>query len=82
MYEASPGKRSVPLPRGLRAWAASNTPLVPAAQSQPFFRGKLQLPIKLLAGLLAVDEIAESTSHTPFAAIQSAACFSEIRDGR
>ena len=73
---------SIPLPRRLRRRTATRTPLIPAPHPQPLLRTQLQLPLQLRARLLAMNEIAKPASHTPFAAVQPAARFSEIRDGR
>ena len=49
---------------------------------QPLLHAQLQLPLQLRTRLLAMDKIAEPTSHATFPAIESTARLSEIRHGR
>lgn len=56
-------------PRRLRAGTATNTAGVPAALLQPFLRAQAQFTVELIARVLSVNEIAESTTHTAFSTI-------------
>lgn len=72
----------ISLPRRLGARTSRHTPLVSPPHPQPLLRTQLQLAIQLIAWILAMDEIAETTSHAPFAAVEPTACLAEIGDGR
>jgi hypothetical protein len=73
---------SIPLPRRLRTRTPTRAPLIPAPLSKPLLGAKLQLALQLVTGILAMNEVAESASHTAFPAIEPAACFAEVRHGR
>jgi hypothetical protein len=62
--------------------AASNTPLITAAHFQPLFRRQLQFALQLRTGFLAMDEVAEATTHASLAAVESTARLSKIGHGR
>ena len=71
----------VPPRSRLRSWFPADTPLVTSALSQPLLCAELQLSLHLWAWLLAVNEVAESTSRTSFTRVQSATRFAEVGDG-
>ena len=73
---------SIPLPRRLRARTPRRAPLVPAPLPQPLLRAQLELPIQLPARLLAMYKVAEAAPDAAFAAVEPAAGFAEVGDGR
>lgn len=73
---------STPSLGGLRRGCASDTAVVPSSHPQPLLGGQLQLAVEFGTGLLSVDKVAEATSDTSLAAVQSTTGFSKICDGR
>lgn len=72
---------SIPPPRRLRARRPRRAPLALAAGTQPLLGREHQFAIELFAGVLAVDEVAESTAHASLATIEPAARLAEVRHG-
>lgn len=70
-----------PLAR-LRRRSPGDTAVVSSPHPQPLLGCQLQLAVKFGTGLFPVNEVAETTSNAAFTAIESAAGFSKIRDGR
>jgi len=73
---------SSPLPAGFGRRGAGDTPLVTAPLAEPLLCAELDFAVQLGAGLLAMNEVAEATTDTALATVQSAARFSEVGDGR
>lgn len=66
--------------RGRRRTPA-HTPLIPTSFPQPLLRCQLQVLLQIRRRLLPVYEIAETSSHAPFTAVQPTACFPKVRHG-
>jgi hypothetical protein len=78
----APTAISSPLPRRLRAWTPRQAALIPAALAQPLLGRQRELAVELVAGLLAVDEVAEAAAHAAVARVEAAAGLPEVRHGR
>ena len=65
----------------LWTWAATGTARVSASFLQPLLRTQTEVPVQLVAGVLAMDEVAEPATDTSLATIESTTGFSEIRHG-
>lgn len=66
---------------GLRRGRPGHAPLVPAAHLEPLLGAEREVPIELVAGVLAVDEVAEAATDAAFARVEAAAGFAEVGDG-
>jgi hypothetical protein len=74
-------RHSCSLPRRLGSRAPRHAALVAASSLQPLPRRHVEIAIQVRARHFPVDEVAETTSHTSFAAIEATASFAKIGDG-
>lgn len=55
--------------------------LVLAGHSEPLLGGEGEFAVELVAGVLAVDKVAEAAAHAALARIKAAAGFAKVGDG-
>lgn len=72
----------IPLPRRLGAGTPARAPVISASGPEPLLCAELDLPVELVAGVLAMDEVAEAAAHAALAAVEAAAGFAEVRHRR
>lgn len=72
--------RLVSPPCGFGTRAATGAAGITTSLLQPLLRAESQLPVELGAGIFAMNEVAKSTAHTSFSAIQTTTSFSKICD--
>lgn len=65
----------------LRCRRSAGAPLIPATRLEPLLRAERELPVKLLAGVLAMDEVAEAAADAALARVEAAAGLAEVCDG-
>lgn len=65
----------------LRCRRSAGAPLVPATRLEPLLRAERELAVELLAGVLAVDEIAEAAADAALARVKAAAGLAEVCNG-
>lgn len=70
-------------PPSSRLWCrrSAGAPLIPATRLEPFLCAERELAVELLAGVLAVDEVAEAAADAALAGIQAATGLAEVCDG-
>lgn len=73
--------RLITLTSRFRGRAATDALLVTTALLQPFLSGQIQLALELWRWVLAVDEIAKSTSDAALSTVQTATSLAEVGDG-
>lgn len=54
---------------------------IPASLLEPLLGAQRQVAVELVAGILAVDEVAETAAHAALAAVEPAAGLAEVGDG-
>src|SRR5690349_142119 len=62
-----------PPPSGLGRGGPADAPLVAAAGLEPLLGAEGEVAVELLAGVLAVDEVAEAATDAAFARVEAAA---------
>lgn len=71
----------IPLPCRLWARASAGTLIVLCCLLEPLLGAQRQVPVQLIAWVLAVDEIAEPAPHTALTTVKTTTGFPEVRHG-